>query len=86
MSLKEVYEAVEGPIEPVGCLLEANFCDGRSCILGSALEEANEILLRHLVQTRVSDLCRLFVGPDSVPPEEDEGLVHLGEKSAIGPD
>ena len=48
ISLLEVFEAIEGPVEPTDCLLSLPLCDGSGCILGKILVDVNHLLLEYL--------------------------------------
>jgi len=62
ITLLDVFEAIEGPVRPADCLFGVPLCDGETCILGRVMVEANALLVRHLSQTRVSELGRVFQG------------------------
>ncbi len=47
INLLEVYEAIEGPLTEVECLLEAQVCGG-DCIFGGLLTEVNNLVRTHL--------------------------------------
>ena len=57
ITLLEVYEATDGPLEERGCLLDKKICTG-NCILGGLLTSTGRELKRYLSQTRVSDISR----------------------------
>ncbi len=61
ITLLEVYEATEGPIEPTGCLFGLPLCDGTACILGSVLFEANRNLWEHLSKTTLAQVAPVFL-------------------------
>ena len=56
ITLLEVYEAIEGPVEPTGCLFGAPVCGGKACIFGGVLSEVETRLRNFLAGTRLSDL------------------------------
>ena len=60
ITLLEVYEATEGPIEPGDCLFGLALCDGTDCVLGRVLAEANEKLWKHLNDTTLADIGSVF--------------------------
>ena len=60
VTLMQVYEAVEGPFQATTCLLGKPICDGRRRILGTLLQEVNEVFRRHMTQTCISDVCAVF--------------------------
>lgn len=54
ISLAEIYEAIEGPFAPTGCLLARPICDGRCCIVGGLLQQVDAIVDR-LRETTLAD-------------------------------
>jgi Rrf2 family protein len=58
VNLLQVYETVEGPLAPVKCLFARPICDGRHCLLGGLLEDANRGLRDRLETTRLKDIAR----------------------------
>lgn len=43
ITLLDVYEAIEGPIQPHTCLLERPICEGQCCIVGSLLKQVDAV-------------------------------------------
>ena len=60
MTLMDVYEAIEGPLEPSTCLMETPRCSARRCILGDLLQTVNERVEGYLSGTRLSELVDVF--------------------------
>ncbi len=60
ITLLEVYEATEGPIDPTNCLFSLSDCDGKNCILGHVLADANSHLKNYLVTTTLADIQHVF--------------------------
>ncbi len=58
IKLLEVYEAVEGPLEPQGCVFSLADCDGKSCILGDVLHDANQRLHRYLATSSLRKVSK----------------------------
>ncbi len=56
VSLLEVFEAIEGPLEPNNCLLGSPLCGRKECIFGELLENVNREIGDYLKDTRLSDL------------------------------
>ncbi|HOS93207.1 MAG TPA: Rrf2 family transcriptional regulator [Armatimonadota bacterium] len=54
LSLLAVYEAIDGPLRPLPCLLGRPMCDGKSCILGGLLASVNEQIRDQLASVRLS--------------------------------
>jgi Rrf2 family protein len=59
ISLLEVYEAIEGPLDTCPCLFPTPRCSG-SCLLGDVIGKANRQVRDHLSRTHLSDLTRVF--------------------------
>ena len=55
ITLLDVYEATEGPLDPPVCLLGRPACNG-SCILGGLLDQVGAQIRDYFAQTRLSDL------------------------------
>jgi len=60
ITLLDVYEATEGPLEAPGCLLGRPACNGH-CILGDLLEQVGGEIRQYFAQTRLSDLRGEFL-------------------------
>ena len=60
ITLLEVYEAVEGPLTPNDCLLDAPVCRGTHCVLGGLLATVNHQVAAYLAGTRVADLSQVY--------------------------
>jgi len=58
VTLIEIYEAVEGPLEPARCLLKKQLCSGHKCILGN-LNSINQQIKDYLGNTKLSDLSHI---------------------------
>lgn len=59
ISLLDVHEAIEGPLEVRHCLFSPPKCCGE-CILGDTLTAASSLVREKLSRTRLSDLVTLF--------------------------
>ena len=55
ITLLEVFEAIEGPMEPITCLLEHSLCDGTSCIFGDLLERQQREFRDYLANVKLSE-------------------------------
>ncbi|MBE7558212.1 Rrf2 family transcriptional regulator [bacterium] len=58
ITLREVYEAVEGPVEPHRCLLGRAECRRIDCLLGGLADRVNREVLDFFEHTTVADLAR----------------------------
>ena len=54
LRLLDVYEAVEGPYSPNGCLFPKPVCDQTACIMGDLITRLNEETRTYLEQTKVA--------------------------------
>jgi Rrf2 family protein len=63
--LREVYEAVAGPLRQTECLLASKLCDGRTCLFGDLLADVNARIAEHLERTTLAGLAwpHLTIGP-----------------------
>lgn len=57
ITLLEVYEAVEGPVEPSRCVLGNGACGRGACIFGGFLGEFDTRFREYLAKARLSDLA-----------------------------
>jgi len=60
--LKEVYEAIEGPMASSRCLLGRPVCGRGKCILGGLIRSVDTQLRKHFQATSLSDLAGVFEG------------------------
>jgi len=58
IKLSELYEAIEGPLDPVGCLLKHKACQGTPCILGDHLRRINREVMDYLTAISLDDVAR----------------------------
>ena len=57
IALLDIYEAIEGPLETVTCLLGKPICGGgERCCMGGLLQVVGEQVRQHLAKTKLSDL------------------------------
>jgi len=69
MSLLEIVELIDGPLQTEGCLLGKPVCAGGICKLQSAHIEVYGLLRDHLAKTYLSDVARTIDSP--VPLRHD---------------
>jgi Rrf2 family protein len=62
VTLIEVYEAIEGPLRPVECLLGKRVCSGNHCILGKLASSIDEQVREYLSKTYLSELVDVYAG------------------------
>ncbi|MBN1344689.1 MAG: Rrf2 family transcriptional regulator [Phycisphaerae bacterium] len=53
ISLREIYEAIDGPMRQAACLFSRPVCDG-NCILGDLLTSVNRQVRDYFSQTKLS--------------------------------
>jgi len=64
ITLLEVYEAIEGPLDGPDCLFGRSVCAGRACICGNLLSDVHTRTRERLAGTRLSELDHVFAeGP-----------------------
>jgi len=59
MTLLEIYEAVDGPLRPGGCMFDHPVCPAGDCLFGGVLASATRQVRERLGMTRLSDLPSL---------------------------
>jgi Rrf2 family protein len=57
ISLKDVYEAIDGPLTLSGCLLDKPVCDG-NCVLGDLIQSVNRQVIDYFKSKSVNDFIR----------------------------
>ena len=55
ISLKTIYEAIEGPLSDSRCLLGAPVCGQKSCPLGDLFSRVNNEITRNLTKMTLAD-------------------------------
>ncbi len=65
VTLREVYEAIEGNLEPVDCLLDEPVCANTDCMLGDLLTSINRQVREKFSQTNLADLAGTFACVDA---------------------
>ena len=71
ISLLEVYEAIEGPLQDSVCLLDEPVCQGHKCILGGLLEMVNQQAREYLAGTTLTDLTGVYGGTRDETAQRD---------------
>jgi len=64
ISLREVYEAIEGPMRARSCLFGKPVCNAGGCVLSEYFGKLNREVIRTLERTRLTDLLKEFGGKD----------------------
>jgi Rrf2 family protein len=60
ISLLEVYETMDGPVETGECLLRERACCGQVCVLGGLVKSVNEQMRDYLARTRLSEVAKAY--------------------------
>ena len=60
--LKEIYEAIEGPMQARECLFGEPVCEAQGCVLSKYFGGLNREVIRKLARTRLTDLVKEFGG------------------------
>jgi len=62
ITLREIYEAIEGPMQARSCLFGEPVCDAEGCALSDYFGKLNREVIRTLGRTRLTDLVKEFGG------------------------
>ncbi|MFQ6099332.1 MAG: RrF2 family transcriptional regulator [Armatimonadota bacterium] len=57
ISLRDVYEAIDGPLTPTHCLFDDPVCDHEQCIFGDQLVQSSRAVTEYLSNTRLAALA-----------------------------
>ncbi|HBZ65322.1 MAG TPA: Rrf2 family transcriptional regulator [Bacteroidales bacterium] len=56
ISLLDIYECIEGPIEPTGCPLNRQVCPLGKCLMGGIVHKATTEIKKYLSDNKLSDM------------------------------
>lgn len=56
VTLMEIYELMDGPFAPSGCLLNGPACDQRDCVLGNLVGSINSLVRDYFRKTKLKEL------------------------------
>ncbi|MFC1537437.1 RrF2 family transcriptional regulator [Gemmatimonadota bacterium] len=62
LTLLEIYESIEGPLDKTNCFRSTRACNGEHCIFGGLLGDINKQVRRYLEATRLPDLTGVIGG------------------------
>jgi Rrf2 family protein len=62
ITLREIYEAIEGPMQARACLFGEPVCKAGGCALSGYFGKLNRDVMRTLERTRLTDLVKEFGG------------------------
>lgn len=54
ISLLDVYQAIEGPLQPVECLLHEPVCKGCQCVFGDVMKNVYRQIEEHMAKTTLA--------------------------------
>ncbi len=60
IALLDVYEAIEGSLEPTTCLFDVPVCRGEKCILGGLLQALDQDARNYLAKAKLDQLAEVF--------------------------
>ena len=60
ITLLEVYEAIEGPLESSSCLFDSPICDNNKCIFGDLLKVTNSRYRAYLDGMKLSEVTDVY--------------------------
>ena len=60
ITLLDVYEAIEGPLELTNCLFGVAVCGDHGCILGDLLKDVNKKVKQRLAGTKLTDVSNVY--------------------------
>ena len=62
VTLKEIYEAIEGPFELSRCMFGIPICDGSGCVLGAFFKKIANVVEEMMADTKLSEICLSMKG------------------------
>ena len=62
ITLKEVYEAIEGPFELSRCMFGLPICDGSGCVLGDFFKKLSSVVEEMMSDAKLSQVCLSMKG------------------------
>ena len=58
--LIDIYESIEGPMQPARCLLGLPICKGNRCPLGALIHKTDEAVRKCLMGTSLAEMAKGF--------------------------
>ncbi|MBN2326051.1 MAG: Rrf2 family transcriptional regulator [Candidatus Omnitrophica bacterium] len=58
ITLMQIYEAIDGPLETRRCMLGRSTCRVQDCLLGELVEEVNQLVRRHFEKITLAELAK----------------------------
>lgn len=63
ITLMDIYQIIEGPLNPYQCLLGRATCDKVGCVLGKLSDDVNSLVVEHFQKITVADLKTTILVP-----------------------
>lgn len=60
ITLREIYEAIDGPLDEFTCLFKTKKCTSPRCVMGDTLTDIKVRFQEYLTKTRLSDISSIF--------------------------
>ncbi len=60
ITLLDIVEAIEGPLDAIDCIMPERTCTGGACILGGLLETINKRVREYLGGTNLDELAGIY--------------------------
>lgn len=64
ISLLEVYEAIEGPMQTMNCLYDTTICNRNGCIFGGLLSRVSQEVWEYFANTNLHQLSETIGNPN----------------------
>jgi Rrf2 family protein len=65
ITLIEIFQALEGPLDPCACMMGRPSCEVQDCVLGDLVDRVNSLVREHLENCTVEQLSH--IKPQSRP-------------------
>lgn len=59
ITLLEIFEAIDGPLEPSRCLLGRGQCQVENCLLGCLVDQVNQLVRSHFERITLDQLAQI---------------------------
>ena len=60
ITLLDIVEAIDGPLESVDCIMPVKICTGAACVFGDLIETVNRKVREYLSGTTLGELAGIF--------------------------
>jgi DNA-binding IscR family transcriptional regulator len=75
ITLMDIFEAIEGPFEPLDCLMNARTCGQVGCMFGDLIAESNRIFKEYMGSRTLEDARWIYALPlqgDGISDETED--------------